>query len=100
MTPSSRKTAIVTGASRGIGAAIARLLGTKGWAVAVNYRTNREEAEAVARAVEAAGGRALPIEADTGDRDAVRRLFEAVDRELGPLDALVNNAGIHGPRGR
>ena len=93
-------TAIVTGGSRGIGAAVARLLGSGGWSVAVNYRSNKAEAEAVARAVDAAGGRGLPVEADTGDRDAVRRMFETVDREFGSLTALVNNAGIHGPRGR
>lgn len=93
-------TAIVTGGSRGIGAAVCRLLGARGWNVAVNYRSGRAEAEAVARAVGDAGGRGLPVEADTGDRDAVRRMFETVDREFGPLTALVNNAGIHGPRGR
>jgi NAD(P)-dependent dehydrogenase (short-subunit alcohol dehydrogenase family) len=92
--------ALVTGGSRGIGAATARLLGRQGWSVAVNYRAGRREAEAVARAVEADGGRALPVEADTADPAAVRRMFEVVDRELGCLSALVNNAGIHGPRGR
>ena len=92
--------AIVTGGSRGIGAATARLLGARGWAVCVNYRANRAEAEAVAQAIEAAGGRAIAVAADTADRAAVQAMFATVDRAFGRLTALVNNAGIHGPRGR
>jgi NAD(P)-dependent dehydrogenase (short-subunit alcohol dehydrogenase family) len=92
--------AIVTGASRGIGAAVARLLGRHGYRVCVNYRAGREAAESVAADIVQAGGEALAVQADVADKDAVRRLFESVDDQLGPLTALVNNAGIHGPRGR
>ncbi|MDX2315486.1 MAG: SDR family oxidoreductase [Gammaproteobacteria bacterium] len=92
--------AVVTGASRGIGAAVARLLGSHGYRVCVNYRAGREAADAVAADIVQAGGEALAVQADVADRDAVRRLFETVDDQLGPLTALVNNAGIHGPRGR
>lgn len=91
---------IVTGASRGIGAAIARLLGAGGYRVCVNYRSGREAAEAVVADIVGAGGEALAVQADVGDAMAVRRLFEIVDDRLGRLTALVNNAGIHGPRGR
>jgi NAD(P)-dependent dehydrogenase (short-subunit alcohol dehydrogenase family) len=66
----------------------------------VNYRAGREAADAVAADIVQAGGEALAVQADVADRDAVRRLFETVDDQLGPLTALVNNAGIHGPRGR
>ena len=92
--------AIVTGASRGIGAAVAKLLGANGYRVCVNYRSGREAAEGVAADIVQAGGEALAVEADVADRDAVQRLFETVDERLGPVTALVNNAGIHGPRGR
>jgi len=92
--------AIVTGASRGIGAAVARLLGRHGYRVCVNYRAGREAAESVAADIVQAGGEGLAVQADVADKDAVRRLFETVDDQLGPLTALVNNAGIHGPRGR
>jgi NAD(P)-dependent dehydrogenase (short-subunit alcohol dehydrogenase family) len=92
--------AIVTGASRGIGAAVARLLGRHGYRVCVNYRAGREAAESVAADIVQAGGEAMAVQADVADKDAVRRLFESVDDQLGPLTALVNNAGIHGPRGR
>jgi NAD(P)-dependent dehydrogenase (short-subunit alcohol dehydrogenase family) len=92
--------AIVTGASRGIGAAVARLLGRHGYRVCVNYRAGREAAESVAADIVQAGGEAMAMQADVADKDAVRRLFESVDDQLGPLTALVNNAGIHGPRGR
>ena len=92
--------AIVTGASRGIGAAVAGLLGRHGYRVCVNYRAGREAAESVAADIVQAGGEALAVQADVADKDAVRRLFETVDDQLGPLTALVNNAGIHGPRGR
>lgn len=91
---------VVTGASRGIGAAVARLLGANGYRVCVNYRSDREAAEAVAAEIAASGGEALTVQADVADADDVRRMFETVDERLGTLDALVNNAGIHGPRGR
>jgi NAD(P)-dependent dehydrogenase (short-subunit alcohol dehydrogenase family) len=94
------KTLIVTGSSRGIGAAIARMAGERGWDVAVNYRADRAAAEAVAAAIRAAGPRSLAIQGDIARESDVIRLFETVDRELGSLDALVNNAGIITAYGR
>jgi NAD(P)-dependent dehydrogenase (short-subunit alcohol dehydrogenase family) len=85
---------VITGASRGIGAATARLAGEHGYAVAVNYRVDRESAEAVVAAIRERGGRAVAIGADVAIEDEVVRLFATVDRELGPLNGLVNNAGI------
>jgi NAD(P)-dependent dehydrogenase (short-subunit alcohol dehydrogenase family) len=94
-----RNVALITGGSRGIGAAAAKLLAAEGWAVAINYRADKTAAEATAKAVEAAGGAAMIIQADTGVEADVIRMFEAVDVEWGRLDALVNNAGVVGPRG-
>lgn len=94
---STSKVLLVTGGSRGIGAATARRAGAEGYAVAVNYRSGRDEAEAVVRDVEAAGGRALALEADTATPDEVTAMFEAIDRRLGRLTHLFNNAGITGP---
>jgi NAD(P)-dependent dehydrogenase (short-subunit alcohol dehydrogenase family) len=88
------KVMIVTGAGRGIGAAIARLAGSKGYDVAVNYARTREKAEAVAREIEGAGRRAIAVQADIGVEAEVMRLFEMVDEALGPVDTLVNNAGV------
>jgi NAD(P)-dependent dehydrogenase (short-subunit alcohol dehydrogenase family) len=85
---------LVTGASRGIGAATARLAAERGYSVCLNYRENRAAAEAVARDVESRGTRAAIVQADVSIDADVVRLFETCDRELGPLDALVNNAGI------
>ena len=85
---------LVTGASRGIGAAIARRAAEAGWDIAINYAGNADKAAEVARAVEAAGQRAICVQADVGDSDQVTAMFAQVDRELGPLSALVNNAGI------
>jgi NAD(P)-dependent dehydrogenase (short-subunit alcohol dehydrogenase family) len=85
---------LITGASRGIGAATARLAGERGYAIAVNYRENRAAAETVVAAIEAAGSRAVAIAADVAVEADVVRLFATVDAELGPLSALVNNAGI------
>jgi len=86
--------ALITGASRGIGAATARLLAERGHDVAINYARNAAAAEAVAAEVRALGCRALLVRADVADEDAVVAMFEAVDRGLGRLTALVNNAGI------
>jgi 3-oxoacyl-[acyl-carrier protein] reductase len=85
--------ALVTGASRGIGAAIARGLAQDGLRVAVNYRADRDGAEQVAREIEQAGGQALPVQADLAQPGAERRLFEEVEERLGPVVVLVNNAG-------
>jgi NAD(P)-dependent dehydrogenase (short-subunit alcohol dehydrogenase family) len=85
---------LVTGASRGIGAATARLAAARGWAVCVNYATSHAAAEQVVHDVEQAGGRAIAVRADVSREEEVRRLFATVDAELGPLAGLVNNAGI------
>ncbi|MEK9723349.1 MAG: SDR family oxidoreductase, partial [Rhodospirillaceae bacterium] len=91
---------IVTGASRGIGAAAARLCARDGHAVGVNYVGNADKAAAVVAAIADAGGRAIAVQADTGVEADVARMFETVAAELGPVTGLVNNAGVHGPRGR
>jgi len=88
------KVIIVTGGSRGIGAATARLAGERGYAVCVNYRKNRAAADAVVSEIQAAGGKALAVGADVASEPDVIRLFETVDAQLGVLTALVNNAGI------
>ena len=85
---------LVTGGSRGIGAATARLAAARGYAVAVNYLHNREAAEAVVADIAQAGGTAIAIPGDVASEEAVLRLFATVDERLGPLTALVNNAGI------
>jgi len=87
---------IVTGASRGIGAAIAKLAAQRGYAVAVNYCTGETEAKQVVNEIAGAGGRAVPIHADVSREDHIIRLFETAERELGPIKALVNNAAITG----
>src|SRR5690606_40109952 len=88
------KVMIVTGASRGIGAAVALLAARRGYAVCVNYRQRRDAADAVVAAIQAEGGRAVAMAGDVADEAQVVRLFQAVDRELGRVDALVNNAGV------
>ena len=84
----------MTGGSRGIGAATARLAAERGYAVCVNYRRNGAAAEAVVASIAAAGGTALAVAADVSSEPDVVRLFETVDGRLGPIGALVNNAGI------
>ena len=88
------KVLLITGASRGIGAATARLAAERGYAVCVNYRENREAAESVVQGITAAGGTAIAVSANVGVESDVNRLFETCDRELGTLSGLVNNAGI------
>ncbi len=87
-------TILVTGGSRGIGAATARLAAERGYAVCVNYRSNRAAADAVVAGIESAGGKAVAVGADVSVEADVVRLFETVDARLGRLTALVNNAGI------
>jgi NAD(P)-dependent dehydrogenase (short-subunit alcohol dehydrogenase family) len=89
-------TLVVTGASRGIGAAIARLAGHRGYSVAVNYCTGETEAKNIASDIVKEGGRALAIHADISREDEIICLFQTAERELGPIKALVNNAGITG----
>lgn len=93
---SSQGTLIVTGAGRGIGAAVAKLAGSRGYCVAVNYAKNAQSAGDVARHIVSSGGRAIPMQADVSREQEILRLFESAERELGPLAGLVNNAGITG----
>jgi 3-oxoacyl-[acyl-carrier protein] reductase len=88
------RTAIVTGASRGIGAAIAQRLAADGFDVVINFAGKSAEADAQVRTIEAAGGRAAAIQADVSDPSAVRRLFDEAEAAFGGVDVLVNNAGI------
>ncbi len=88
------KTALVTGASRGIGRAIALRLARDGSAVGINYRERASAAESLATEIRNAGGRALPVAADIGDARAVRAMIEKLEREFGPVEILVNNAGV------
>jgi NAD(P)-dependent dehydrogenase (short-subunit alcohol dehydrogenase family) len=85
---------LVTGASRGIGAATARLAARRGWAVAVNYASNSLAADEVVRAIRAEGGTAIAVAADVGDEAQVMAMYERIDAKLGPLGGLVNNAGV------
>jgi NAD(P)-dependent dehydrogenase (short-subunit alcohol dehydrogenase family) len=91
------KTILITGGSRGIGRATARLAGTRGWSVGVNYLGNAEAAAQTVRDVEAAGGRAVALRGDVADERDVIGLFEQFERAFGAPDGLVNNAGIVAP---
>lgn len=94
------KIALVTGGSRGIGAATCRLLARDGWDVAVNYAGNAGAAEKVAADIRAVGRKAITVQADVGDEAQVLAMFEKVESGLGPINGLVNSAGIIGPVGR
>jgi 3-oxoacyl-[acyl-carrier protein] reductase len=94
MSNKSNKVAIVTGASRGIGAAVAGRLAADGFTVVINYSGDTKSAEALAKKIEARGGRALTAKADVSDPSAVRGMFDAAEAAFGGVDVLVNNAGI------
>ncbi|HEX4248813.1 MAG TPA: SDR family oxidoreductase [Pseudonocardia sp.] len=94
MAPLDGRVALVTGGSRGIGAAIATRLAEDGAAVALTYRAGKDKAEAVVERIGRTGGRAVAIQADSADQEAVADAVERTVRELGRLDILVNNAGI------
>ncbi|WP_250628278.1 SDR family oxidoreductase [Pinirhizobacter soli] len=94
MNTTHSKVALVTGASRGIGAAIATRLAADGFTVIVNYSGNAAPAEALVRQIEQAGGKALAAQADVSNAAEVRRMFDAAESAFGGIDVLVNNAGI------
>lgn len=94
MSANQNRVAIVTGASRGIGAAIAERLGKDGFTVVVNYAGNATAAAEVVRRIEGAGGKAVAAQADVADAEAVRHMFESTQTAFGGVDVLVNNAGI------
>jgi NAD(P)-dependent dehydrogenase (short-subunit alcohol dehydrogenase family) len=91
------KTILITGGSRGIGRAAALVAGARGWSVAINYASNRQAAEETAAAVRGAGGRAAIMQGDVASEAEIIAMFEAAERELGPLDGVVVNAGIVAP---
>jgi 3-oxoacyl-[acyl-carrier protein] reductase len=92
--PMTQKVAIVTGASRGIGAAIAERLASEGFAVVINYASSAGEADALVASVQAKGGKAIAVKADVASASDVRALFDTTEQQLGKVDVLVNNAGI------
>lgn len=90
------RTLVVTGGGRGIGASVARLAGSRGYRVAVNYQTNEEAAQKLVEKIRSAGGSAIPIRGDVGVEADIIRLFEVAEQALGPVYGLVNNAGVTG----
>lgn len=94
MTDLTNKVAIVTGASKGIGAGIARTLGAAGASVVVNYASSREGADRVVAEITGAGGKAIAVQGDVSKADDIKRLFEETKKTFGALDILVNNAGV------
>ena len=94
MSDRAAKTVLVTGGSRGIGAAVCLQAAAAGWRVAVNYTSNADAAEEVVAKIREAGGDALAIKADVGSEADILAMFDLIDHTFGPLDALVNNAGI------
>jgi 3-oxoacyl-[acyl-carrier protein] reductase len=94
MTDKTKKVAIVTGASRGIGAAVAERLASDGFAVIINYSSDARSAETLERKIKDNGGRSLAAKADVSNPNAVRDMFDAAERTFGGVDVLINNAGI------
>lgn len=94
MTEHNSRIAVVTGASRGIGAAVAARLAQDGFAVAVNYANRAADADALVATLRSAGARAMAIKADVSKAEDVRRMFDAVEKEWGKIDVLINNAGV------
>jgi len=94
MNEKTNKTAIVTGASRGIGAAIAARLARDGFAVVVNYAGGKAQADEVVSKIEASGGRAVAVQADVADSAAVKAMFDSAEASFGGVDVLINNAGV------
>jgi NAD(P)-dependent dehydrogenase (short-subunit alcohol dehydrogenase family) len=94
------KNVLITGGSRGIGAATARLLAQRGWRVCINYVRNETAARQLVDEIQQAGGQAMSVAGDVAQEGDVQRMFEFVDREMGSLQGLVNNAGIVAPMGR
>jgi 3-oxoacyl-[acyl-carrier protein] reductase len=94
VSPTQRGCALVSGGSRGIGAAISQALAAEGWAVGVNYRSDQDAAQATVSKIEQAGGRALALQGDVTDRQQIEAAFEHLQSELGPVLVLVNNAGV------
>jgi len=86
--------AIVTGGSRGIGAAVAQRLARDGFAVAINYASGSTQADALVAELTPAGAKAIAVQADVANAEEVRRMFDAVEKQLGQVDVLVNNAGV------
>src|SRR5664279_606594 len=89
------KVTLVTGASKGIGASIARELASRGASVAVNYSGSKANADSLVAEIKAAGGKAIAVQANLADPDSIGPLIAKVAKELGPIDVLVNNAGIY-----
>lgn len=94
------KTLLITGGGRGIGAAVAKLAAAAGYRVALNYVSNAQAADAVVADIVKAGGEAFAVPGDVGSEADVLAMFEMVDKRYGPLDALVNNAGVVNPKAR
>ena len=94
----TNRVALVTGASRGLGATATLLLARNGYAVCVNYNQNADQAQTIVDTIKGEGGKAIAVQADISDTSQIKKLFSVVDNELGTLTALINNAGFTGTR--